>query len=125
MYLVRLLLLLCLASVALGVSCNAVGGEHSDCACTMDDGSGTVDISSYANTDQTARYARHSEDIFTRVPTSRVSSLCILINETIHVVPSVSVLCGGLSHKREICEIRNIYIYVAPSCSLTYIMLTI
>ena len=55
MYLIGLLLLLCLATVALGLTCNPVKGDNSDCACTMDDGSGTVDISSYANKDKTAR----------------------------------------------------------------------
>ena len=55
MYLLRLLVLLGLAAIAVGLSCNPVSGDHSDCACTMDDGSGTVDISSYAKTDKTSR----------------------------------------------------------------------
>ena len=49
------LLLSALTAIARGLNCNAVTGDHGFCACTMDDGSGTVDISSYANTDGTPR----------------------------------------------------------------------
>ena len=44
-----LLLLSTLTAVAQGLSCNPVTGDHAYCACTMDDGSGTVNISSLAN----------------------------------------------------------------------------
>jgi len=50
-----LLLLSTLTVVAQGLSCNPVTGDHAYCACTMDDGSGTVDISSLANNDNTPK----------------------------------------------------------------------
>ena len=50
-----ILLLLGSAASALALSCNPVTGEHAYCACTMDDGSGTIDISSYANKDNTPK----------------------------------------------------------------------
>ena len=56
MYSCTLLLLLACITIALGLDCRAVDGDHADCACAMDDGSGTVDISSYARTDNKPRY---------------------------------------------------------------------
>ena len=50
------LLLSAWAAIAQGLNCKSVTGEHADCACTLDDGSGTIDISSYANSDKTPRY---------------------------------------------------------------------
>ena len=56
MYSCVLLLLLACITIALGLDCVAVNGEHSYCACAMDDQSGTVDISSYARTDYKPKY---------------------------------------------------------------------
>ena len=55
MYLYVLLVLLACTTIALGLNCVAVDGDHADCACKMDDESGTVDISSYAKTDYTPK----------------------------------------------------------------------
>ena len=56
MYSCVLLLLLACITIALGLDCVAVDGDHSYCACAMDDQSGTVDISSYARTDNKPKY---------------------------------------------------------------------
>ena len=55
MYSYVFLLLLAYITIALGLDCIPVWSVYSYCACEMDDGSGTVDISSYAKTDYTPR----------------------------------------------------------------------
>ena len=47
MYLYGLLLLLCSVAATLGPSCEPVTGEHAECACSLDDESGTIDINYY------------------------------------------------------------------------------